>query len=456
VQVVDHDQQGRLLGQRAEQVGDRGRDRLHVQLLGLRRGRCATGAARAVAGFEVPGGAGFAVPHEGQQQVGGEPRGVRRDAGQPRAEAAQPLLGGGAGGRRRGVGEADRDPYQIGQGRQPPRVAERGAVHAEHAGLPGTDVVPGDEALGLGREAGLAQAGLAGDHHDPGLAPVGDLGEPAGHPGQLGVPPDERRLVAQARPGARGVQQPEQLVRLDRFALALQPQRPQPPPGGDVPAARRGALARVDGADGGRVGQPGRGVHRVADDRVLQSGLYPRDHLAGVEPDAQPERGAAAALVVQHPAYRPLHRQGGPHRALGVVLVRDRRAEHGHDPVAGQLVHVPAEGLDRTGKGGQDAVGHRAHPLRVVHLRPRREVGQVAEQHGHHPPLGRGQGGGGRQRGTAVVAEPCAGNGHGSTHGTGHGVSNHTVPGSDSLAMSASCARTDISAANRRDRSTSA
>jgi hypothetical protein len=184
--------------------------------------------------------------------------------------------------------------------------------------------------------------------------------------------------------------QAEQLVRLDWLPLAFQPQRPQLSPGRDVPGGRRRARPGVHRADGGGVGQPGGGVDGVADDRVLQRGLDAGHHLAGVEPDPQPERRAATALVVQHPTHGPLHGQRGPYGPLGVVLVRDRGTEDRHDPVAGQLVHVPAEGLDRAGQGGQHPVGDGADPLRVQVLRPGGEIGQVAEQDGDHPALRRG------------------------------------------------------------------
>jgi hypothetical protein len=226
--------------------------------------------------------------------------------------------------------------------------------------------------------------------------------------------------------------QPEQLERRDRLAFALEPQGPQLPPGGDVPGAGAGPRARVDPADRGRVGQPGGGVHRVADDRVLDRGLDAGHHLAGVQADPQAQRRTAAAFVVQDPAYRTLHAQCRPDRALGVVLVRDRGAEHGHDAVTGELVDVPAEGLDRAGERGQDAVGDRADALRVQVFRPGREIREVAEQNGDDAALGGGQGGRGSQRRATVVAETGTGNGDGSTHRTGHSGSNRSGPGCDS------------------------
>ena len=110
---------------------------------------------------------------------------------------------------------------------------------------------------------------------------------------------------------------------------------------------RAGRGTRVHGTHAGRVGEPSRGIHGVADDRVLQRRLHAGDHVAGVDSDPQPGRCAATAFVVEHPAYRSLHGQGRPDRPFGVVLVCDRSAEHGHDAVAGQLVDVATEGLYR-------------------------------------------------------------------------------------------------------------
>ncbi len=100
-------------------------------------------------------------------------------------------------------------------------------------------VVPGGEPLDLGREAGLADAGLGRHHQHPRRTRVDRLGQAAGHPAELGLAAHERRLVAQTGPGAGSVVQAEQLVRRNRLALALEPQRAQLPPGGDVTGAAR-------------------------------------------------------------------------------------------------------------------------------------------------------------------------------------------------------------------------
>jgi hypothetical protein len=330
------------------------------------------------------------------------------------------------------VGQPDRDAYQVGQWREPAQLSEGGTPDGEDPRLARPDVGAPDEPFDLGGKPGLAQAGLPGDDQHPRLAPVDDLGEPAGDPGQLGLPPDERRLVSESGAGTRCVEQAQQFVCLDRLPLALEPQRPQVAPRRQMAGRDGGALARIYRADRGRVGQPGGGVHGVADDRVFQPRLHAGHHHAGVEPDPQSERRPAAPFVVEHPAHRALHRQRRADRPFGVVLVGDRGPEDRHDPVAGQLVDVPAEGLDRPGQGRHHPVGDRADPFRIKILSPGGEVGQVAEQDSDDPAFGRGQGGGGRQCGAAVVTEPGARHRDRPAYRTRHGVSQRTLGGEDS------------------------
>ena len=125
--------------------------------------------------------------------------------------------------------------------------------------------------------------------------------------------------------------------------------------------------------DLGLVREAGRRVHRVPDHRVFERGLYAGHHLAGVQPDPQPERRATAALVVEYPTHRALHGECRPYGALRVVLVGDRCTEDRHDPVAGQLVHVTAEGLHRARQGGEyPRMRHRSIPDHTVQQGRRR------------------------------------------------------------------------------------
>ena len=79
----------------------------------------------------------------------------------------------------------------------------------------------------------------------------------------------------------------------------------------------------------------------------------------------------------------------GGERALGVVLLSDRCAEDGHDPVAGvgdQRAAVVEHGI---GDLLEMVVDHVDHDLRREMLRGAREPAQVGEQHGSLDLLGR-------------------------------------------------------------------
>ena len=73
--------------------------------------------------------------------------------------------------------------------------------------------------------------------------------------------------------------------------------------------------------------------------------------------------------------------QARPHGPLGVVLVRDRRAEHRHHRVADELLHRPSVALDLLPQARVVGPDPRPHVLRVGALRGGREPDQVAEQH---------------------------------------------------------------------------
>ena len=81
--------------------------------------------------------------------------------------------------------------------------------------------------------------------------------------------------------------------------------------------------------------------------------------------------------------HRALHAERRAHRALGVVLVRDRRAEQRHHVVADVLVHGAAVALDLLPEPPQRAVHERLHGLGVEALGHGRVAGQIGEQHGH-------------------------------------------------------------------------
>ncbi len=163
------------------------------------------------------------------------------------------------------------------------------------------------EARELLTEPGLAHPGVTRDQDAARGAAVQHVEQPADQQAQLGVPAEERRLVAETEPGGPRRTQPDELEGVHRLALSLEPQGVQRPPARDGHGRDGGVPTRHDGADTGRVGQPAGGVHRVADDGVGQVRLHPGQDLAGVEPDAQAELAAAAALLGDQPAYGGLH-----------------------------------------------------------------------------------------------------------------------------------------------------
>ncbi len=78
------------------------------------------------------------------------------------------------------------------------------------------------------------------------------------------------------------------------------------------------------------------------------------DHLTRIQADPQLQGDVIAALDVSRQALDVrLNVERGAACAHGVVLECDRRPEHGHDAVAGELVHSPAVALhDRPTSGG--------------------------------------------------------------------------------------------------------
>ena len=72
----------------------------------------------------------------------------------------------------------------------------------------------------------------------------------------------------------------------------------------------------------------------------------------------------------------------GPNGALGVVLVRDRRAEERHDRVADELLDRAAEALELRAQALVVRAEQRLDVLGIELLGARREADEVAEDDG--------------------------------------------------------------------------
>ena len=134
--------------------------------------------------------------------------------------------------------------------------------------------------------------------------------------------------------------------------------------------------------------QPRRGVDDVAHRRVLGAGQRADQHLAGVDADAHADAGAAGkAGRADEVGERRLHPQRRPHRAFGVVLVSDRRAEQGEDAVAEDLVDPAAEGGDVVDEQLEARVDQPLDGFGIAVLGQGREPDQIGEQHRGDPPF---------------------------------------------------------------------
>ena len=126
---------------------------------------------------------------------------------------------------------------------------------------------------------------------------------------------------------------------------------------------------------------------------VVRSGVELDERLSGRDRHADLDPG----FVFSRPV---ADREGGPNRSFRVVLVRDRRAEEGHDRVTDELLDRTPAALELVAETnvvrGEDGL----HVLRVQRLGSRCEPDQVGEERrddlafgpeptlGHRPSLG--------------------------------------------------------------------
>ncbi len=136
--------------------------------------------------------------------------------------------------------------------------------------------------------------------------------------------------------------------------------------------------------------QPRREIDRIARDRIL--GLAAptdgcRHHLAVGDADVQAERhtGAIGQLTCG-----TVHCERSPKRAQGVVAVRYRCPENGHDRVSSAIEDPPAVGFNDLVHRVEEAAEHLSHLFGITARTQRRVAGDVGEQHGRLPPVGAG------------------------------------------------------------------
>ena len=98
-------------------------------------------------------------------------------------------------------------------------------------------------------------------------------------------------------------------------------------------------------------------------------------------------------------------RERSPHRALGIVLVRDRRAEERHHRVADELLHRAAAALELVTQPLVVRRQHRLHVLGIEPLGARREAHEIGEQDRDNFPLRAGRARRLRERRAALGAE---------------------------------------------------
>ena len=202
-----------------------------------------------------------------------------------------------------------------------------------------------DGARELLGETALADAGRPDHRHEVGPALVADLIPETAEQIELALAPHERS--AGKRPFARGRRSPESEPDLDRLRLSLRDHRR----GGrvrDRRARRRMRLAPDEHAVDRRRRLETRGrVDDVADDHrlaVLGTGVEVDDRLAGVDREASLEVELLVGVV--HQLELVADRERGANGPLGVVAVRDRRAEDAEHRVADELLDPAAVPLD--------------------------------------------------------------------------------------------------------------
>ena len=143
-----------------------------------------------------------------------------------------------------------------------------------------------------------------------------------------------------------------------------------------------------------------RQADRMSLRRVVHAQIIadPTDHhFAGVEADAHTERDAVPHThLVGIFAHGVAQREGGVARPLGVILVRNRRAEQGHDAVARVLVHRTLEAMNPAGEDLEEAIEDLVPRFWIELLGQLHRSFHVGEKHRHLFALALESGAGGK------------------------------------------------------------
>ena len=255
----------------------------------------------------------------------------------------------------------------------------------------------------LARHPALADAGHAGDRHEPRALVAGGGEDDVAQQPELVVATDERRLdlVGPAAAAALG-DDPDGAERRHRRDLALQDLVAGRLEGDGRVRGLLGLLADEDRARRGHALEARRGVDDVARDETLVGGTDGHGRLAGQDAgarlDARAERTDAVDQV-----------ERGADRAFRVVVVGDRRAPDGHHRVADELLDGAAVAADDVLALLEVARQELADGFGVAALGEGREPDEIGEQDGdettfrdgHGCP---GSGRGGRRRGADDVS----------------------------------------------------
>ena len=226
-------------------------------------------------------------------------------------------------------------------------------------------------------EARLPDAGVAEDRHQL-RAPAGrDSAVRLLELGKLGLPADERPAQPADSARAHQRQRTHEPAALEPSGLPFRLDRHRLPELEGAARREHGALAGEDLAGRGGLLEPRTDVHGVAADERAAFARTADDHLSRVHPDPQRQP------VAEQLAEPTLHRKRCMQRALGVVLLRRRRPERGHDRVSHELLDSPTDALDLCRHRFVEAVEQRACPLGILRIRELRRPDQVGEEHGH-------------------------------------------------------------------------